>query len=117
VADRANHQVLLAVDTCVERLLQGHDWRSALPDNPSREEVAMLLETAEKLLKSADFVPVQLVAQRHRVWDRLVRVLHRIQAVPWMRESTSHLRAPRASVAPARLQLLPLGGAVPANWL
>lgn len=83
MAEQLDYPVLLAVDNCVEQLLAGRDWRSELPNDDSRGEVAALVELAERLLKGShhdDHAALRSPGVRIRVWQKLARAVNRFSS-------------------------------------
>jgi hypothetical protein len=96
MAERLDYPLMLAVDNCVEQLLAGRDWRSQLPADHTRGEVAALVELAERLLRTSDGDGVvRSPGVRIRVWQKLTRAVHR---------SSIHL-APKTDIPPWALRI------------
>ena len=62
----------IALDACIDRLVSGGNWQSALPsDGDARREVLDLLAVANRLVEVADRAPAPAVEMKQRVWQRV----------------------------------------------
>ncbi len=86
----------VALDACIDALLEGADWSRFLPtEEIDRIDVATLMTVAEQLLAAATDAPKLEAAGKNRMWQRvaarfsLIRslALHRLPLLPplWIR--------------------------------
>jgi hypothetical protein len=62
----------LALDACIDRLVSGGDWQSALPaDREARDELLGLLAVARKLAHVASLQRRPAPEVKRRVWRRI----------------------------------------------
>lgn len=60
----------VALDRCLDRILSGQDWRSAL-SSEDPPEVRQLMEVAELVFATARRMPATEPEAKRRLWSRL----------------------------------------------
>lgn len=68
--------VEVALDACIDRIVDGEPWTEVLPaGDAERREVTSLVAVACRLLEASEKLPRLQDRRKHRVWSRVFRAL------------------------------------------